>query len=373
MGARVRRVHDAGFHLTTAESGAMREAHLSLEPRAQDRPGTVAAQVAEALAELDARVVRCIAFGELSAAEATRKALREALEDPDLPVTWIAGADGLGVPSAGLQLHAVSGSEVRSLPRPGQPPLRVWNDGEATHCVLAPDSAGEAQLPIGRQAEWVFREAQDALAAAGMGMSDVARTWFFLADILGWYGEFNRVRNDCFARCELRAGRLPASTGVGGLNAAGGAVAAVAWAVRPISTGREVVRIVPSPEQCPAPSYGSAFSRAVEVNTGGLRRLLVSGTASIEPGGATAHVGDAVAQIARTMEVVEAILGSRGMSLADTARATAYFKHPGDLPLFKAWLAWRGLPDLPVVNAACAVCRDDLLFELELDAVQAGD
>ena len=65
---------------------------------------------------------------------------------------------------------------------------------------------------------------------------------------------------------------------------------------------------VPSPLQCPALDYGSSFSRAVELVAGDHRRLFVSGTASISPEGHTLHVGDVDAQVARTMEVVEAML-----------------------------------------------------------------
>jgi enamine deaminase RidA (YjgF/YER057c/UK114 family) len=78
------------------------------------------------------------------------------------------------------------------------------------------------------------------------------------------------------------------------------------------------------------------------------------------------------AQIALTMDVVEAILVAQGMSFADIARATAYYRHAADAPRFAGWLARHGLSHLPVVHAACDICRDDLLFELEVDAVQSG-
>jgi enamine deaminase RidA (YjgF/YER057c/UK114 family) len=100
------------------------------------------------------------------------------------------------------------------------------------------------------------------------------------------------------------------------------------------------------------------------------RRLLVSGTASIAPGGQTAHVGDPRRQIELTMEVVEAILRAREMTLADTTRATVYFKSAADLPLFAAWCARHSCDTLPAVHACCDICRDDLLFEIELDALK---
>ena len=135
----------------------------------------------------------------------------------------------------------------------------------------------------------------------------------------------------------------------------------------------KLVRPVDSPEQCPAPAYGSAFSRAVVISSNGFRQLLISGTASIAPGGKTCHVGNVESQIDRTMEVVEGILTSQRMSLADASRAIAYFKTAKDVAVFSKWLKRRGVKNLPLLNVCCDICRPDLLFELELDALQAGD
>ena len=101
------------------------------------------------------------------------------------------------------------------------------------------------------------------------------------------------------------------------------------------------------------------------------RRLYISGTASIEPGGATAHVGDVDKQIDLTMDVVEAILESRDMGWSDTTRAAAYFKDVESIPAFASYCRAKGLPPLPVAIAHSDICRDDLLFEIEMDAVVA--
>lgn len=95
---------------------------------------------------------------------------------------------------------------------------------------------------------------------------------------------------------------------------------------------------------------------------------MISGTASIAPCGETVWRGDARSQLKLTMDVVEAILQSRRFSFADITRATAYFKHSGDAYLLNEWCRTNGLDQLPVVVTHCAVCRDDLLFELEADA-----
>ena len=112
-----------------------------------------------------------------------------------------------------------------------------------------------------------------------------------------------------------------------------------------------------------------SFSRAMELCSGGLRRLFVSGTASIHPGGKTAWVGDVEKQVALTMDVVGEILRSRQMDYRHVTRATAYFRDPNDKHYFDRWCDLRRLTDLPVVALPAVVCRDDLLFEIELDAI----
>jgi enamine deaminase RidA (YjgF/YER057c/UK114 family) len=98
------------------------------------------------------------------------------------------------------------------------------------------------------------------------------------------------------------------------------------------------------------------------------RRLTISGTASISQDGRTRYQNDARSQVALTMEVVDAILRSSGYSLRDLTRAVAYFKHSTDAPVFEEWCANHGHTSMPVIPVHCAVCREDLLFELEADA-----
>ena len=140
-----------------------------------------------------------------------------------------------------------------------------------------------------------------------------------------------------------------------------------ALAIRPLD---KTVRtfVVPSPLQCPAFLYGNSFSRAVEIAGTGWRHLLVSGTASIEPGGKSAYPGDAEKQIGLTMDVVKAILDSRRMSWHDVTRAIVYVKRGGDAEMFTRFCAQQNLPSLPLVVVEGIICRDELFFEIELDA-----
>jgi enamine deaminase RidA (YjgF/YER057c/UK114 family) len=184
---------------------------------------------------------------------------------------------------------------------------------------------------------------------------------------LSWYDDFNQARTKIYSGVKFRTGSLPASTGVGAKNPAGAALALAAWAFRPL-TKKFYAEEVASPRQCPAPAYGSSFSRAMEVSANAGRRMFISGTASIAPGGKTLWVGDVRKQVQLTMDVVEAMLVARGFTFADFTRATAYFRHPADAVVFAEWLTENRLAQMPVVFAQCDVCRDDLLFELEAEA-----
>jgi enamine deaminase RidA (YjgF/YER057c/UK114 family) len=106
----------------------------------------------------------------------------------------------------------------------------------------------------------------------------------------------------------------------------------------------------------------------MEISTRKGRRLLISGTASIALEGETLYAGDVRGQIARTMDVVEAMLESRGLKLSDVTRATAYFKNAADVFAFEEWQRAHKWNSTVVVPVNCDICRDDLLFELEADA-----
>ncbi|MCH8182160.1 MAG: hypothetical protein IID55_03150 [Proteobacteria bacterium] len=199
-------------------------------------------------------------------------------------------------------------------------------------------------------------------------MSHVVRRWVWMEDILDWYEDFNRIRRGFFTEHGVYDRMLPASTLVGDRNAAGAAIIADVLAIQPLDAPVST-STVRSPLQCPAEDYGSSFSRAVEVNFPDCRYLYVSGTASIDADGATLHVGDTAAQIDRTFEVVGALLASRGMTWRDVTRGIAYFRNAVDAPLYHQYCREHGLTDLPVIVAESTICRDDLLFEIQVDGI----
>jgi len=309
-------------------------------------------------------------FGQCQARRLLLDALRNQFGRVDWPITWVAGGACAGQPVAGFQVHAFTG-KVERVVCDGSVVGSVFTDGGARQCVVGGLLPGDQSLSRPEQTARTLEKLQTVLAAAGFELAEVVRTWFFLDQILSWYNDFNQARTKLYSGVKFRTGSWPASTGVGASNPAGAALALAAWAFRPLGQDAYAEEVA-SPLQCPAPAYGSAFSRALETSTNTGRRLFISGTASIAPGGETKWVGDLRKQVELTFEVVESILSSRGFALTDLTCATAYFRRPAEAGAFAEWLAANHLSQLPIISTQCDICRDDLLFELEAEAMSAS-
>jgi enamine deaminase RidA (YjgF/YER057c/UK114 family) len=307
-------------------------------------------------------------FGLSDSGGAGMAMLKDAFGNVEWPVTWIENE----APNSpvGTLVWAVTGARVEPLRLGGKVLGSLFEDEHARYCRLGGVVPADKSRTHFDQTRDVLDQMESALRIAGMEFANVLRTWFCNDRILDWYGEFNEARNAFFTERGVYDGLVPASTGVGGRNPAGGALASGLLAVKPKVNSVHAVA-VPSPLQCPAVQYGSSFSRAVEIETPEHRRLLISGTASIDPAGHTVHVGDVEGQVALTMDVVKAILESRRMGWADVSRAIGYFKSAEDLRTFEQYCAKAGIDPLPVVLVHEDICRDDLLFEIELDALSS--
>jgi enamine deaminase RidA (YjgF/YER057c/UK114 family) len=265
----------------------------------------------------------------------------------------------------GVQISTVSNVQTTPLYDEQRIIGRFFEDADAKYCYLGDIQPPNSSASQSDQAAAVMETIQSTLEKAGMHFKDVVRTWFYVDQILDWYDGFNRIRTSFFERHGIM--RMPASTGIGCPNASGKALVAKAVAVLP-KNGNVRIHRSHSPLQCEAADYGSSFSRAMEVCDSTTRTLYVSGTASIEPDGRTVYAGNTALQIGKTMEVVEALLARSGMTLPDTTRAIAYFRHREDFPLWLEYCRNRHLPRLPILLVPSDICREDLLFEIELDA-----
>jgi len=287
----------------------------------------------------------------------------------DWPLTWIQGdacQKGLVYSS---QIASISGTDLAPIHLEGELVGYQYEDEYARFCRLCSVKPEDTSASREEQSNSVFERMNAALGEAGMKFTDTVRTWLYLDQLLDWYDEFNEVRTRFFEKHAVFDHMVPASTGIGATNPWGAALLADLLAVVPKSDACRV-EPVPSPLQCPALDYKSSFNRAVEISFPGYRQLLVSGTASIDENGQSAHLDNAKAQIDLTMRVIKEILKSRGMDWKNLTRGIAYFKNRADEILWEDWCAANDMPRFSLAFSHADVCRDDLLFEIEVDAVE---
>lgn len=340
---------------------------LTVHPEGDGKSFDMFEKMRDFIGENRATVLKQYVFGGCQLHDDGMEALERACGPTDWPVTWIQGDACSGTHLTGMQLYAVAGVSVQRIHMDDRCVGTTFEDEDAKYCLLGDLQETDTSLSRTEQSRRTFEKMEDALALAGMDFSNVVRTWIYLYDLLSWYDEFNAVRTRFFQERGVFDRMVPASTGIGTSNPAAGALVTGVLAIE-AKTDKLRIEEVPSPMQCAALDYQSSFSRAVQVSLPDHSKLFISGTASIDPEGNTIYVGDSRKQIAHTMEVVEAILESRGMSWANTTRAIAYLKDTQDAPLLQEYCQANQLPHLPMAIAHSAVCRDDLLFELELDA-----
>ena len=331
-------------------------------------PYGIFADALKVIEENDATVVSQHVFAPIGSDGAGTKALADTAGRCDWPVTWIDSGHKKGSHLAGTQFYAVTGADVESIEVGGRVVASVLEDSDARYCHLGDMRAEDTSETRPDQAKRTFDLMETVLEKAGMDFSNVIRTWIYLDDLLDWYDPFNQVRTNFFTERGVFDRLVPASTGISGANPHQSAMMASALAVAPANE-QFTVQAVASPLQCPAPAYGSSFSRGVEFGMPHCRRLSVSGTASIAPGGQTAHLDDIDAQIELTFNVVHAILDSRNMDWDNVAKAMAYLKEARYITALDDYCSANGVEKIPFVITENHVCRHDLLFEMELDAV----
>ena len=319
----------------------------------------------------DAKIISQDFFGSCTLYNECITSLKKTFGSIDWPVTWIQGNGSENQKITGTQVLAISGVTVSPISIGEQIVGNAYESDAGHICYLGgllPDNINKSNK---EQTTEVFQKIEKALNSVGMDFSHVVRTWLYINNILDWYDEFNVARTEFFNQKKVFEGLVPASTGVGVSNPQSAALVTEVLAIKP-RPGKVQIEKVGSPLQCPATDYKSSFSRAVEVKFSDYRRLYVSGTASIDGDGKTIFIDDIVNQIARTMEVVEAILKSRNMGWEDVSRAIAYFPDLANAYLLAEYCKRNSIPDMPISIAHGDICRDDLLFEIEVDTVKLG-
>jgi enamine deaminase RidA (YjgF/YER057c/UK114 family) len=301
--------------------------------------------------------------------------------DPTTPITFIEGKPVGNCPLGGLQIwgvvpHDPEKSVVSTVESHGRKVGRCWS-GEGFRMLHLPFIRGtspEGKLPscATGQAERMFANASALLKSGGFSFSQVVRTWIYMARLLDWYGEFNRVRTGYFKRegfgWEKGETAFPASTGIQGRCFSDECFMDV-LALDSGAKAATVHSICRTSRQSQAFSYGSAFSRGASIAIEGRQTVFVSGTASINARGDSVYIGDAEAQSVGTLSNIAGLLEDHGGGLENIAMATVFCKNVEACEAFRRITRLLQLPAFPAVFVIADVCRHELLVEIEAVAV----
>ena len=119
----------------------------------------------------------------------------------------------------------------------------------------------------------------------------------------------------------------------------------------------------------------SSFSRALRLDFGGHKILLISGTASVNEEGKAEHIGDFKAQLWRTYVNITNLLAAEDMTWHDVVRTTNYLRDiERDYAEFNkirtSFYNWMNLDPLPASTGIQArLCWETLLVEIEVYAI----
>jgi 2-iminobutanoate/2-iminopropanoate deaminase len=119
----------------------------------------------------------------------------------------------------------------------------------------------------------------------------------------------------------------------------------------------------------------SSFSRALKLEFGGYKIMLISGTASVNEDGKPEYIGDFKAQVWRTYRNITTLLTAERMTWHDVVRTTNYLRDiERDYDEFNrirtTFYNWMKLDPLPASTGIQArLCWETLLYEIEVYAV----
>lgn len=371
------------------QRGDLKEFFLTFRPERDPSGGSESVEeiydrVAEYISSIRGEIVQERCYAMTNTYEAVSAARRKALEkhgvESEGTLCFVGEMPCERTSVAGIQVWAVQSKKSAAV-------CQLFLEGRAvgkTFCyqnicylsVASLGPRGELRGMPRRQEHAVsmFEQANQILTAHGLSYRNVARTWIYLPKLLSWYGEFNAARRHAYREFGLLDGEkpvwLPASTGIQGDCPLGRECMMDFLAISRLEGGTLETQMLNSPGQCQASQYGSSFSRAVEVRDESVSRVYVSGTASIDEEGNTVHIGDPEKQIRHTLNVVRELLASRNHDFSDVAHCVAFLKRPEYSTPFRRIAEEEGLDYRGVIETAADICRDELLFEVEVMTIK---
>jgi enamine deaminase RidA (YjgF/YER057c/UK114 family) len=191
------------------------------------------------------------------------------------------------------------------------------------------------------------------------------RTWFFIRDIDVNYDGFVKARKEIFIQNGLNKDtHYIASTGIEGSVANPYLkVMMNTYAIRGLDEG-QLKFLYAKDHLNPTYEYGVTFERGVRIDFGDRRKVLISGTASIDCKGQISHMGDVESQVLRTWENVAALLNEAECSFNDVMQMIVYLRDISDYPCVKKMFDGK-FPEIPKVIVLASICRTGWLVEME--------
>ena len=216
------------------------------------------------------------------------------------------------------------------------------------------------------QTRQLFVQYEAALAAKGLSIKDnCLRTWLFVRDIDNNYAGVVKGRRDYFDGIGLtKETHYIASTGING-NDPGPKVLVTmdAFAVKGIDPSK--VKYLKALDHLnPTHEYGVTFERATLFEHKDLKRIFISGTASIDSKGDVLFVGDPARQTERALENIRALLEDGGATFLNVDEAIVYLRNPEDRDKVSGVLSQK-VPDWKCFMVHAPVCRPTWLVEIE--------
>jgi len=338
------------------------------------------AMIADVLYDKRMEIVHERIFGNLSAEAVVLHertiALSEQQISADGPITYVGCNPSWGEGLAGIIIHAVSlnsADDVWTIMDGENPCGRGWRRNGSTYLQLQ-NIQGQAGSRSG-EVRRMFERAERILRDNGVSYKNVARTWLYLSKILEWYPDFNKARSEKYGEFGIMPGPgdstllFPASTGIGANTPSGAAASMDLLAVVENDDIPSAVIKLSNRKQLDAFRYGAAFSRGAVINEDDVNIIQISGTAAIDEHGVSLYPGDIRSQINCTFDRIEALLDQEGAGLRDIAAATVFVKSPEYASVFWEMTKDRGLEEFPAVCVVADVCREELLFEIDAEAV----
>ncbi|HOW70590.1 MAG TPA: Rid family hydrolase [Phycisphaerae bacterium] len=365
----------------TASNGVFVVAAASPNGDPAAEAAAIYARIGDVLRASRLEIVQERVFGCLDVESAVKAARATALQArgirDDGPLSYIQGRPTWGRGLGGVIVRAAEADRVHTLHDRGIPCGRVWQADDGTFVILQsmqglPETRGEDGRPA-EQARRAMERVDRILKANGLSYRDTARTWFYLSNILAWYAEFNQTRSAKYREFGIfpepgdESWRFPASTGILADSTGGAACTLDVLAVD--GSGPAAVEFLRNPRQQEAFRYGSAFSRCAVVRGSAEDLVEISGTAAIDEHGRSVYPGDLRAQVRCTLDKIAALIKPVGASLGDICAATVFLKRGHDAEAAREVLAELGLERLPAVWVEADVCREELLFEIDAEAV----